>query len=118
MTSNAAEKPFDFDDWANLAHQDPEAFEARRAELIEEFLAAQPEERRLRLRRLQWRIDRERERSRTPLAACIRLSKMMWDSVAGRRGLVESLAALQGRPGALAPPMQRAVVLRFPDRRH
>ena len=118
MDTNAAREQFDFDDWASLALRDPEAFEARRAELIEEFLSEQPEERRMRLRRLQWRIDRERERSGTPLAACIRISRMMWDSVTGQRGLVQSLAALQGRTEVPACPPRTATVLRFPGRRH
>ena len=75
-----------------------------------------PHERRRRLQRLQWRIDRELDRSGTPLAACIRISRMMWDAVAGEGGLVDSLSTLQGSGGARRRPS--ATVLRFPSRHH
>ncbi len=74
-----------------LAEQDPDAFERRRHEIIESALVRVPEERSQRMRRLQWRIDQERLRCRTPLAACIALSRMMWDSVTGNHGLLEVL---------------------------
>ncbi|HEY5602268.1 MAG TPA: DUF3135 domain-containing protein, partial [Gammaproteobacteria bacterium] len=34
-----------------------------------------------RLRCLQWKIDRVREKMPTPLAACVAISDMMWDSL-------------------------------------
>lgn len=96
---------FDFDSWHHLARRDPGAFESRRQEAIEAFMARQAPERRERLRRLQWRIDRERERSSTPLGACHRISDLMWRSFAGRGGLVDQLEALRG---TLPRPEQRA----------
>ena len=77
----------DFDHWAELAVTDSDAFEARRSHLIEAFISSVPEERQPRLRRLQWRIDQIRRTARTPLASCIRISRMMWDSVLGEGGL-------------------------------
>lgn len=84
-----------FDEWATLAATDPEAFERQRAFLVSQVLDHSPERRQERLRGLQWRIDRVRERSATPLAACIRISGMMWDSVMGEGGLVEALQGLR-----------------------
>jgi len=108
-------EPFDFDSWHHLARRDPGAFESHRQQAIEAFMARHPPERRERLRRLQWRIDRERERSSTPLGACHRISRLMWRSFAGRGGLVEHLEALRGT--APPPPRRPARVLAFRARR-
>lgn len=108
-------EPFDFDSWSHLARRDPGAFESRRRAAIEAFIARQAPERRERLQRLQWRIDRERERSGSALGACHRLSDLMWQTFAGRGGLVEHLDALRGAAPPAARP--RARVLRFPPRR-
>lgn len=81
----------DFDEWRMLASSDPEAFEALRREVLQAVIERAPEHRRRRLRGLQWRIDQVRERSASPLAACISLSDMMWEAFAGDSGLVETL---------------------------
>ena len=81
----------DFDQWRLLARTDPEAFESRRREVLDAAIARAPENRRQRLRGLQWRVDVVLRRSSTPLAACITLSDMMWQSFAGSDGLVERL---------------------------
>jgi hypothetical protein len=110
----------DFEHWAQLAITDPEAFEDRRSHLIEAFISSAPIERQQRLRGLQWRIDQIRRTAHTPLAACIRISRMMWDSVLGAGGLHETLnIALQGVNEARPAPVPRlnAQVLLFPDRR-
>jgi hypothetical protein len=85
---------FDFDSWAQLAKDDPAAFEVRRKQLLQQQLDAAPERMRKRLEGLQWRIDRVRDQSQHPLGACIRISKMMWDGVLGDNGLVENLKRL------------------------
>jgi hypothetical protein len=81
----------DFDEWADLAKRDPVAFERRRARVIEDFLQQVPHRRRQRLRCLQWRIDRTRELAANPVAACVRISRMMWDSLLGDHGLLDTL---------------------------
>lgn len=86
----------DFNEWLRLAQQDPEAFESIRLDMIDEVIQAAPEEQRVKLRCLQWRIDQERRRSRTPLGACIRLSHLMWDRVMGENGLLDHIARLHG----------------------
>lgn len=86
---------FDFDSWSELASSDPEAFEKQREALVNQTIAYSAEEHQQRLKCLQWRIDKVRERSGTALAACIRISGMMWDSVLGQGGLVDNLQALR-----------------------
>ncbi len=81
----------DYERLRALAEQDPQAFEQKRREIIDSALEQVPEHRRRRMRCLQWRIDQERHRCKTPLAACISLSRMMWDSVTGNHGLLDVL---------------------------
>ncbi len=108
---------FQFDEWSRLAARDPAGFEERRRAVIADFIEGCPAARRQRLRSVQWRVDRERERSATPLAACIRLSEMMWRSFAGESGLRESLRRL--RAGEAAPANAKsAQVLPFRVHRH
>ncbi len=114
---------FDFDRWAALARDDPAAFEAMRRATIDAFIDGAPPERQERLRRLQWRIDQERRRAASPLAGCIRISRMMWGSLVGRGGLRERLldlgSTLEGlRDGARTPEPRRSCVLPFPCPRH
>ena len=100
----------DFETWMTLAKEDPERFEALRLETIDEFIAQVPETKRLQLRRLQWRIDKVRERSVTPLAACVELSRMMWDSFSELRECYKDLLEDgQGR----RPLPREAKVLKF-----
>ena len=72
---------FDFDEWLELSKRDPESFENRRLQSIEELINSAPEDRQHRLRCLQWKIDRVRDKMSTPLAACVAISDMMWDSL-------------------------------------
>ena len=63
---------------------------------IDEFIDNAPAEQRDRLRKLQWRIDQERRLARTPMNACIRISRMMWDNILGNGGLRDRFAELSG----------------------
>jgi hypothetical protein len=101
----------EFDAWASLAHSDPAAFEALRQTLIERFIAQAPEERRQRLRCLQWRIEQERARCKTPFSACISISRMMWDKALARGGLMEQLRTLGDTHPA---PVRSAKIIPFP----
>ena len=101
----------DFDHWSDLAKADPEAFEAKRAEVIEEMIRAMPAHKQHRMRCLQWKIDQVRSQCSTPMAACIKLSEMMWDSLIGPGGLNETLERL--RSGNYeAPPSARVLEFR------
>ncbi len=85
---------FNFEEWMNLAKSDPEEFEKRRKEMINNLICSAPAERQQRLRGLQWRIDMERKKCSNPLSACIRLSEMMWDFVYAENGFLNTLKKL------------------------
>lgn len=86
----------DFSEWVEVAEKNPDDFEAMRLAAIEEFIESVPEEQRERLRRLQWRIDQERRLAKTPMNACVRISRMMWRSVVGEGGLRDRFSELGG----------------------
>ena len=70
-----------FDEWMSLAKNDPDEFEAKRRRRIESFFNNVPPEKQHRLKCLQWQIDQTRRLSRSPMASCIAISNMMWESV-------------------------------------
>ena len=106
----------DFDLWSEMARSDPEGFEAMRRAAIDAVIAKAPAANRERLRRLQWRIDQERRLARTPMAACLRISRMMWRRVLGPGGLNDRVGDLQrlvsgGQgPAAAARPTSAHVI--------
>lgn len=69
-----------FDKLKELAENDPTELERLRIELCEQLIHEAPEEYRRRLRGLQFRIDMERRKAKSPMAACITISGMMHDS--------------------------------------
>jgi len=108
-----------FSEWAALARNDPGAFEALRQKKVQLLIERAPLRRRRRLEALQWRIDQERSRAPSPLEACRRLSGMMWHSVLGRGGLLESLRAPPRGDATPAPPRDLGSgsnILHFPLR--
>lgn len=109
-----------FDEWAELAKSDPAAFEKMRLAAIDRCIEDLPKAQQERMRRLQWRIEQERRMARTPLNACLRISRMMWDSILGNTGLQKRLTELGGMaPGGAAmnpgsrPTLPKADVLEF-----
>jgi hypothetical protein len=70
----------DFEQLVKLAQEDPEALESLRKNLCEALIQQAPESYQQRLRGLQFKIDMERRRAKTPMAACIKLSSLMQDS--------------------------------------
>ena len=103
----------EFDDWAELAQSDPAAFERRREQAIEELIARMPEHKQQRMRCLQWKIDQVRDRAGSPMAACIKLSEMMWDSLTGPGGLKEALDRMSLENSS---PLPNADILSFEAR--
>ena len=104
-------EPFDFDYWRQLAEEDPESFENLRNRMIDEVIDSSPEPMRKRLRGLQWRIDMEIRRSRNALDSCIRLNRMMLDSVYAKDGLVDSVRNLAGSVDRPKRPAEKAAVI-------
>lgn len=98
------QQSMDFDRWSALARHNPEAFESMRQAAISALIESAPPESRKRLRRLQWRIDQERRLSRSSLGACVRISNMMWDSLAGSGGLLDRLEQLRAVAGHRSGP--------------
>ncbi len=106
---------FDFQEWAGLAKDDPDAFERKRREAIDAYIARAPEAEQQRLRGLQFRIDMERQRASNPLSACIRINKMMMDQFTTLRGALDDLKSeVEGhRAGYPRPAPVSAEVLPF-----
>ena len=69
---------FDFDAWTRLAKDDPQEFERRRQTVVRATIEGASAEHRERLEGIQFRLDLERERSATPLGACVRMNALMW----------------------------------------
>ncbi len=109
----------DFDEMLALAKTDPATFEAKRAEYIESFLTSVPVEKQTRLRGLQWQIDQTRQLARTPMASCIAISSMMWDSLNLLGDQQRKLVGLStGQPINIkkSAPTAKGTIIRFPAR--
>jgi uncharacterized protein DUF3135 len=103
---------FDVDEWQRLAVEDPQEFERRREAAIRAVIEQAPLEHQARLLQLQFRIDLERRRAKTPLGATVRLQSMMWERFAALRA---ALLTLTGEVQAgEEPPARNAKVLQFP----
>ncbi|HAG96573.1 MAG: hypothetical protein CMK83_23720 [Pseudomonadales bacterium] len=70
----------EFDKLREMAQRDPEQLERLRIELCDRLIQEAPEKYRRKLRGLQFRVDMERRRAKSPMAACIAISGMMHDS--------------------------------------
>ena len=85
---------FDFDVWAALANDSPDAFDELKQRYIEAIVLEYCRSREIdprKSRGLQWRIDMEIRKSRTPLKSCLRLSSVMWDSFLEMRKALDLL---------------------------
>ncbi|MEM7000611.1 MAG: DUF3135 domain-containing protein [Pseudomonadota bacterium] len=72
-----------FDVLVDMARNNPEQLEELRQKLTAHVIrGAASEQKRRRLQGLQFRVDLERQRARSPLAATIRISEMMCHSLA------------------------------------
>ncbi len=100
-----------FDVLVDMARNDPQRLEKLRRILTEHVIAgATTEQKRKRLEGLQFRVDLERERARSPLAATIKISEMMCHSLADlHRSMVTPLVAEQE-----SEQTPKAKVLAFP----
>jgi len=93
----------DFDYWLQLAQDDPIHFESLRSEVLEDCIQRSSGAQQPRLRGLQWRIDRIREKAQNPMSACISISNMMWETFSDLAEGYQHLQQLQsGQIGALS----------------
>lgn len=105
MSTSLSRPKFDFDAWVELARENPQAFEEKRKHIIEAAIQGAPEQKQQRLRCLQWKLDKIRETSRTPMMACLQINRLLWENVTGEHGLLNSLQQLQ--TGANGQPQPR-----------
>lgn len=107
---------FDFERWATLARENPEEFERQRKQMIDEIINNSPEMMQKRMQGIQWQIDQVRQTAKTPMAACIKISSMMWDRVLGENGLVEAIEQLDLDSNSLPKKQsEHAQILSFPS---
>jgi hypothetical protein len=111
--------PQNFDEWARLAATDPPSFETQRSLVIEQAILEAPAHKQQRLRCLQWKLDQIRATSRTPMVACLRMHRLLWEAVAGETGLLACLcrAAEPDRPRATGRHTATAQVIPLARRR-
>ncbi|MEE8320502.1 MAG: DUF3135 domain-containing protein [Gammaproteobacteria bacterium] len=110
---------FDFHEWARLAREEPEKFETLRRGMIDEVIESAPPGFKHRMVGLQWQIDQICLTSANPMASCLRISKMMWDSVLGENGLMDSMEQL-AQPAAIhtRKTVEKANIIEFkPDKK-
>ncbi|OZG72152.1 hypothetical protein BTA51_17520 [Hahella sp. CCB-MM4] len=69
-----------FDLLLEMAQKRPEELEALREQMVENVISSARSEYQNRLRGLQFQIDMTRAKSKTPLAACMRISELMYES--------------------------------------
>lgn len=91
MNKSTSPVPQNFDEWVSLAATDFPAFETQRSRVIEAAIRQAPARNQQRLRCLQWKLDQIRNTARTPMVACLRMNRMLWEAVAGDTGLLASL---------------------------
>jgi len=100
---------------AQLAREDPPAYEALRCELIEDLVGSAPEGVRPRLLGLQFRIDGIRRLSPSPVSAAGKIFSLMWESFLQ---LDEELSCARGlRRGKKDVPGKDARIIEFRPRR-
>ena len=97
MQDTDNKQSIDFDKWARLAKEDPEAYEAMRKQMIQDVIDSTSPEVRRRMECLQWQIDQVRNTSPNPMASCLKISQMMWDRVVGENGLLDNMEQLNSQ---------------------
>lgn len=89
----------EFDQLREMAQTDPEGLERLRMQLCDQLIQSAPEAYRRKLRGLQFRVDMERRRAKTPMAACIAISGMMHDSFDRLRQVLNEAASSASATG-------------------
>ncbi len=87
-----------FEELKELAIQDPEAFERLRQKSCHSYINSIPAHHRQRLRAVQFRVDQEIRKARTPMAGLVKVSGMMHDSFYLMAEKLEELSTLVGSP--------------------
>lgn len=77
-----------FDELVEIYNHSDADLESLRQSLISELIAEAPDHTKRRLEGLQFQIDMERRRTSNSMAACIRISEMMHESLGKLTGLL------------------------------
>ena len=121
---SGGDRPLDLpshDELAQLARNDPQAFENLRSELIASFIEHAPPRHKTRLSGIQFRVDCERRLSRSPLGSTVRVYKLMWESFLSLNGNWQALVRAKeefespadAAPAPLCEPLPSARILDF-----
>ncbi|GJM05712.1 MAG: hypothetical protein DHS20C09_17080 [marine bacterium B5-7] len=94
MRNSSTNTEFDFNEWAKLAKEDPDAFENKRRQILQNVIDKSSPKIKHRIQGLQWQIDQVRATSPNAMASCLKISQMMWDTAVGEEGLVCHLQRL------------------------
>lgn len=118
VPSNRKPEDYVFEDWRHLHETDPDVFELRRNEALESVIQSAPSDMQARLRGLQFRVDMERTRAGSDLAACLKAQSMMWDSLVRLRDALLDLSIVQkdgalGAVGLARAEVRKATVIPF-----
>ncbi len=106
-------------DWAQLAQQDPAAFETMRTELLNEFIQNSPSSIQKKLEGIQWKIEHVRRRADSPAEALAEITGMMWQSTQLLEKKQQDLLDLYtGKALTASPPQESAQILHFQLKEH
>ena len=103
---------------AQLARDDPAAYEAYRQRIVTAFIDSAPERLKARLSGVQFRVDQLRQLSRSStLGATVRVYELMWKSFVQLNDVWQDFMPTEGRrPAARYTPKKTAEVLAFRPR--
>jgi len=104
----------DFEVWASLASSEPQSFEKLRRDKISALINNSTKSNQHRLRCLQWRIDKIRDKNKgSPMDSCLAISELMWDTFQQLSNLLQDKA----ENGSSAPrPAMQASIIPFPTK--
>lgn len=105
---------YDFDEMVRLYQEDPEAFEQERLRQIDAFIESiSDEERKQKMRQMQFRIDRELHGYKDPIARMNKMVELFWKGTIEFQQTVKS--QLEGQPSSMDESVN-ADVLEFKPR--
>lgn len=79
-----------FDFLSNLYKENPQAFAEYHREVLEEFFNSLPEERQVKARQLQWKLDNELRKYKDPVARMNRMVEIFWEGVDNFRDVLNA----------------------------
>ena len=86
---------FDFDEWAKLAKENPDAFENKRQQMIQDVIDTSfAKDQTSHARSSMANRPDSRYSQQIQWPSCLKISQMMWDKTIGEDGLVDHLQQL------------------------